>query len=217
LSGAACTAAFLFTLAPGAPAQAQPLFHGSSVSPPLYVDPSTLAIGSQSGWVVITEFMKDPSSVGDTAGEWIEVYNALPWRVNLEGWTLSDSGGAQHVLSNGGAGLRYPPGAYIVLGNNADPATNGGVQVDYEYAGFVLGNGADQIILTRPNGAIADRVDYDDGVLWPDTSGRSISLDLAARDVLMNDDGANWCHSSLPISGSNPDTGTPGLDNDACP
>jgi len=46
---------------------------------------------SQAGQIVITEFMKDPSTVSDARGEWIEVYNAMPWRVNLEGWILSDT------------------------------------------------------------------------------------------------------------------------------
>jgi hypothetical protein len=48
----------------------------------------------QSGEAVITEFMKDPATVADTRGEWIEIYNALPWRLNIEGWTISDDGGS---------------------------------------------------------------------------------------------------------------------------
>lgn len=171
----------------------------------------------QAGHVVVTEFMKDPNNVVDTRGEWIEVYNALPWRVNLEGWVLSDDAGATHVINTGGAGLRMAPGSYLVLGNNADTTLNGGVQVDYAWSSFSLANGADQIVLSRPDGTVSDRVAYDDGVLWPDTAGRSISLRMTARDALSNDDPANWCHASTPISASNPDLGTPRLDNDACP
>lgn len=171
----------------------------------------------QTGHVVITEFLKDPSSVTDTRGEWIEVYNALPWRVNLEGWILSDDSGATHVINTGGAGLRMGPGAYLVLGNNADLTLNGGVQIDYAWSSFSLGNGADQIVLSRPDGTLVDRVAYDDGVLWPDMAGRSISLRASARSSMLNDDPANWCHASSAISGTNPDLGTPGIDNDACP
>jgi hypothetical protein len=171
----------------------------------------------QGGQVVITEIMKDPSFVTDARGEWIEVYNAMPWRVNLEGWVLSDDSGAQHVIHTGGAGLRFGPGQYLVLGSSTDPALNGGVQVDYAWSGFSLGNGADQVVLSLPDGTLVDRVAYDDGVLWPDTPGRSISLRLTARTALANDDPANWCHSSSPISAANPDLGTPRRDNDACP
>jgi len=171
----------------------------------------------QTGQVVITEFMKDPNSVTDTRGEWIEVYNALPWRVNLEGWTLSDDSGASHVINTGGAGLRMGPGAYVVLGNSADLSLNGGVQVDYAWSGFSLANGADQIVLSRPDGSLVDRIAYDDGMLWPDLAGRSISLRGSARDASLNDIPANWCHASSPIHGTNPDLGTPGIDNDACP
>jgi hypothetical protein len=173
--------------------------------------------GDQTGEVVITEFMKDPSAVTDTNGEWIEIYNALPWRVNIEGWVLSDDGGSQHIIWKDGNGIRIASGKYFVLGNNADPATNGGIAVDYEYSGFSLGNGADQIMLTRWDESVVDRVAYDDGVQWPDAPGKSISLRLAARDALQNDDGANWCAASSALSATNSDTGTPDADNDACP
>lgn len=192
-------------------ARCAPLFAGT------WSSPATLGVGAQSGQVVITEFLKDPSHVSDARGEWIEVYNAMPWRVNLEGWILSDESGSQHVIQNGGLGLRMRPGESLVLGIDIDPALNGGVTVDYEYTGFSLGNGADTILLSKPDGTLVDRIAYDDGVAWPDSAGRSISLQIAARDVVSNDVGASWCHGSTPISGTNPDTGTPGLDNDACP
>lgn len=207
-----------------APAAASSLFHGPSAAlaqPFEYVPPFEDAMlggpPAQTGHVIVTEFMKDPNAVTDTRGEWIEVHNRLPWRVNLEGWRLSDDSGAMHVISNGGNGVRMGPGGYLVLGNSSDTALNGGVQVDYQWSSFSLGNGADQIVLSRPDGTLVDRVAYDDGVLWPDTAGRSISLKLAARDALLNDDPTNWCHASSPISGTNPDLGTPRLDNDACP
>lgn len=172
---------------------------------------------TQSGEAVITEFMKDPSSVADTRGEWFEVYNALPWRLNVEGWTISDDAGSQHVINAGGAGVRCRPGHYLVLGNNGDISLNGGVHEDYVYSSFTLSNTADQIILTRPNGVVVDRVAYDSSMPWPSAAGKAISLRNAARTAADNDDGANWCLSSSALSGTNPDTGTPSLVNDACP
>jgi hypothetical protein len=208
--GASAHSALPFAESSAVPQAIQPLAYAAGFAQ----DPEGAAQGGQ---IVITEFMKDPSSVLDTRGEWIEVYNAMPWRVNLEGWVLSDDSGAQHVISTGGAGLRVAPGAYLVLGNNGDTTLNGGVNLDYVYSGFVLGNGADQIVLSKANGQLVDRVSYDDGVNWPDMSGQSISLRLSARTAVFNDNPMNWCHSSTPISTTNPDTGTPDVDNDACP
>lgn len=184
-----------------------------------YVLEDLLAQGPtpQGGGVIVTEFMKDPGFVADTRGEWIELYNTLPWRVNIEGWIVSDDSGTQFTIQNGGLGVRLAPGQYFVLGNSADPLLNGGVPVQFGYTGFTLGNGADQIVLQKPNGVIVDRVSYDDGVMWPDLAGRSISLTRSLRDAFSNDDGVNWCPSTTNWNAGSPDTGTPGADNDLCP
>ena len=180
-------------------------------------DLALVAQGPQHGAVVITEFMKDPNFVTDTRGEWLEIYNALPWRVNVEGWKLADDAGNQVTLTNGGLGMRMMPGEYLVLGASADVTQNGGVPVDFAYPSFSLGNGADQIMLVKPDGTLIDRVDYDDGVVWPDAAGRSVSLTGSLLDALQNDDGMQWCPGSAPWNGSNPDQGSPGLPNPICP
>ncbi len=171
----------------------------------------------QHGFVLVTEFMKDPAAVSDTAGEWIELFNAGPHRANLEGWVISDDGSNAHMIFNGGTGLWVLPRQRLVCGRNADSSLNGGVELDYVYSGFTLGNGADQIVLSTAVGRLVDRVDYDDGVLWPDSSGMSISLAPGAEDPYLNDDGSNWCHSTSLVALSSSDTGTPGNQNDVCP
>jgi hypothetical protein len=181
--------------------------------------------GQQSGWqnvsqrgdIVITEIMKDPSFVPDTSGEWFEIMNVAPTTRNIAGWRISDLGTNQHTITNGGQVLLIAPGQRMVLGINADPAVNGGVQVDYKYSSFTLGNGADSILLTARNGMLVDEVDYDDGVFWPDTAGASLCLNPTATDVYLNDDPANWCVSQSPVATGNPDLGTPGAWNDTCP
>ena len=173
--------------------------------------------GAQSGEAVISEFMKDPAAVADTRGEWIEIYNNLPWRLNLEGWSLSDDGGSFHTIQTGGVGVLCRPGHHLVLGNNSDMTLNGGVHLDYVWSGFSLSNTADQINLLSPTGSLVDRVAYTSSAPWPSAAGKAICVKLSNRNATDNDDGANWCLSSLPMHQNTTDTGTPGRDNDACP
>lgn len=171
----------------------------------------------QDGFVIVTEFMKDPAEVSDTQGEWFELFNAGPHRANLEGWVISDDGSNAHLIFNGGSGLWVLPRKRLVFGRNDDVQVNGGVPVDYVYSGFTLGNSADQIVLSTGVGRLVDRVDYDNGIQWPDSPGMSISLRPGAEDTYFNDDPANWCHSSSFVALSSSDTGTPGEQNDVCP
>lgn len=170
---------------------------------------------AQTGWAVITEFMKDPNFVADTKGEWIEIYNNLPWRLNLEGWVLADDAGSHHVIQAGGL-LCCRPGQTLVLGNNGDTSQNGRVPVNYVWSGFSLANTSDQIVLYAPDGTLVDRVDYTSSAPWPSAAGKALSLSPSTHNALDNDDGANWCLATTRLSALNPDTGTPGRDNDPC-
>jgi hypothetical protein len=171
------------------------------------------------GDVVVTEIMKDPNFVADSLGEWIELLNTRATSVDIEGWTLHDNGTDMHVISNGGAGVVIPAGGRIVIGCNSNPSTNGGIAVAYQYpfSAFVLGNADDEVVLASSTGLEIDRVEYDAGVLWPDYTGASITLDPAAQTAVLNDDGNYWCNATSPINGVNTDTGTPGAANDDCP
>jgi hypothetical protein len=42
-------------------------------------------------------------------------------------------------------------------------------------------------------------------------------LKNGARTAALNDDPAQWCPASSPISATNPDSATPRMPNDACP
>ncbi len=171
---------------------------------------------AEPGHIVITEIMKDPVFVADSAGEWIELFNPNNFTIDLEGWTLSDNSGESVVLANGGLGILIGPGQRAAVGPNADPGTNGGVTLaaSYSFSAFRLGNGNDQVVLTAPNGVEVDRVEYDN-LIWPNTPGASLSLDPSAHDHISNDDPNNWCPSSLPYGLG--DDGTPGAPNEACP
>jgi len=167
--------------------------------------------GPAVGDLVVTEIMQNPSAVSDSAGEWFEIANTSDDDVDLEGWTISDDDFDTHTISGS---LVVPAGGRAVLGRNADFATNGGVNVDYQYAGFFLSNSADEVILTDGDGLQFDRVAYDGGPNFPDPNGASMSLEPTLTDTVSNDEGANWCVASSTLPGG--DQGTPGAENDSC-
>ena len=160
--------------------------------------------------LVINEIMQNPSAVFDSNGEWLELFNPSGAPIDIDGWTLRDDDFDSHVITNGGP-LLVPAGGYLVLGNNANAGTNGGVSVDYQYSGFFLSNGGDEVVLVDDLGNEIDRVGYDGGPAFPDPNGASMALAIPALD---NNDGANWCTSTTPFGAG--DDGTPGAVND-CP
>ncbi len=154
--------------------------------------------------LVITEIMQNPNVVADGSGEWFEVFNPGPGTVNLNGWTIRDNDTDSHAVT---VDVTIASGAYAVLGNNANASTNGGVTVDYQYSGLFLANGADEVVLVRPDASVADEVLYDGGSLWPDPTGASMELNSASND---NNVGANWSAATAFITGTSGDKGTPG-------
>ena len=168
----------------------------------------------QVGGMIVTEIMKDPSAVSDASGEWIELFNPLWMRQDIEGWTLSDDGGSSTILSNGGAGIWVAGRGHRALVRRLDSTLNGGVTEAYAYSGFSLSNGADEVILARPDGTVVDRVAYDDGFRWPDTPGASLQLEPGIESPRQNDAPSRWCESWLPYGQG--DLGTPGQTNGDC-
>jgi len=158
--------------------------------------------------IVINEIMQNPEAVADAAGEWLELFNPTFGAIDINGWTVADNDTDSHVITNGGP-LVIPAGGFLVLGNNGNAATNGGVTVSYMYSGVTLANGADEVILLDANQNGVDRVEYDDGATFPDPSGASMALSDPALD---NNDGHNWCTARTPFGGG--DSGTPGASND---
>lgn len=154
------------------------------------------------GKVVISELMIDPSAVYDTQGEWIELFNAESQPIDLKGWVLSDLGSDRHSIT---AHLTIPPRAYLIVGNNTDKATNGGVTVAYSYgSNWHLSNTGDEVLLEDAKGASIDRVDYTK--TWV-SSGASISvIDLVKDNSVVS----NWCPEKKAWIGSAGDFGTPG-------
>jgi Lamin Tail Domain len=157
------------------------------------------------GAIVITEIMANPAAVSDSKGEWFEVYNAGTTTVNLKNWTLKDLGADSDKIKND---LLIAPGKYLVLGNNTDKATNGGVTVNYNYgtSWFISqGSSGDEIHLMDASNTLVDKVEWKTSTHF--TAGASFSLKTPSLDNMVL---TNWCTEKTAWTGSAGDKGTPG-------
>ncbi len=174
---------------------------------PVYMELQFMGVTESSYQVVITEIMQNPAVVSDTYGEWFEIYNAGTESIDLRNWTIRDNDSDNHVITAVDP-IMIETGDYLVLARNDDTSLNGGVEADYNYSGFLLSNGDDEIILLDEDGAEVDRVEYDGGPEFPDPTGFSMALMDVNAD---NNVGANWVESTVPFGDG--DFGTPGEAN----
>lgn len=189
----------------------------AGLSAALEVQFCPLAAPPVAGDVVVTEYLRDPTAVADADGEWVELYNTTNFTLNLQGWLLTDNGGESAAISAPSGNLFVSPGQRVVVGVNANTATNGGVALDgtYSFTSFRLLNSIDQIVLRAPDGTEIDRIEYD-SVAWPSFPGASAGSKPGVYDHVLNDDPNNWCSAST-LLGAGPDSGTPHAPNDLCP
>lgn len=178
----------------------------------------TAAVGDTNygpGDVYVNEFMANSHPIEDAVGEWLELVNTSGKDLDLKGLLLSDLDGTspqsvtidQHVL--------LPSGGYVVLGNNDDKATNGGVTVAWEWdaVAFQLGNDGDEIVLTA-NANTIDSVAYEE-TAWAMVKGVSAQRDADRLDAASSTDPASWCAGTSTFGADN-QVGTPGAANDDC-
>jgi hypothetical protein len=82
-------------------------------------------VSPQPGDAHITEWMANPSAVGNREGEWVEIrFDAA---VDLNGLALADLA-SNTTIVGGEDCLRVEEGAHVVFGRNANPAENGGIE-----------------------------------------------------------------------------------------
>jgi hypothetical protein len=159
--------------------------------------------------LVISEIMQNPSAVTDSNGEWFEVFNSGPDIVDMQGFEFLN--GAATVDATINVSLIANPGDYLVFGVNADFDTNGGVQVDFQYASSLnLSNTTDTLILRDTSDVILDTVSWDDGATFPDPTGASMVL-MGTDPSIDNNLGTNWGVSTASYGAG--DLGTPGSGN----
>lgn len=145
--------------------------------------------------LVINEIMNNPLAVPDADGEWFELYNSNSFPVYLNGWDIRDNDNDSIHIFVQDSNVIIQPSDYFILGSNEDSSANGGIHIDFVYSreSFNLGNSTDEIILYNPNGQEIDKVEYDDGLLFPDPNGNSMELIYFDYD---NSLGSNWSIST---------------------
>ncbi len=190
------------------------------------------------GDLVITEFMKAPDAVSDANGEWIELYNASDYVLNVNGLIVQDANtdsftisvspavgekagcNPTAVINGAGKNECWLPNTYLVLATDMNSGTNGGntmVNYAYPFGSFALANaGADRIRLRVPSVATFDTVDFSSTSPWTDTDGATPGLSLflsGAPSATSNDNGANWSvYATGHVYGAG-DRGSPGAAN----
>jgi DNA/RNA endonuclease G (NUC1) len=162
--------------------------------------------------IFINEVMADPSAVLDSQGEWFELYNPGSAPIDLQGWKISSKNDVVHVIATR---VVVPAQGFVVLGNNADSSTNGGVTVAYSYgAGLALANSSDWLELRRPGTGGDVLVD---SVYWntSPTGGTSRALVKPSAFNAADVGGSAWVHSSTYYGPARRDRGSPGVANPA--
>lgn len=169
--------------------------------------PSSVEVGQ----VIVTELMSDPAVVDGDFGEWIELRNVSDAAIDLQGVVLQDGDDAGFAVEGA---LTVAAGGHVVLGPQADEATNGGVPIDYAYSvdAVKLGNEGDTLTLLA-NGEELDRFAWDAEVLIVE-EGAALQLDVGVTTPEGNDDVAAWCLATGTYGAG--DRGTPGQANAAC-
>ncbi len=158
-----------------------------------------------SGKVVINEVCYFPSAQYPS-GDWIELTNAGPDTVSLEGWSFRD-GSDRHLHTIGTYNL--PPGGFMVIYSDSllFRSLHPGCTVDDDGFDFGLSVLGEVLRLYDLSGRLVDRVAYQPGPPWPGLAdGATLAL---LHPLLDNSNPAAWTSS---LGG-----GTPGYSNDSPP
>lgn len=165
------------------------------------------------GELLITEIMFDPSSLSDTEGEWLEIYNNSDHSISLQNLILQRNGSDVHTITDP---IELSAGEFYVMARTATAtdAANSyiyGTDISLTNSGSVVNihNEGDESV----PGALIFSVDYG-ATGFPSVAGSSISLNPAmfnAGDAVL---GSSWCLSTSVYNTG--DSGTPGMMNDLC-
>ena len=146
------------------------------------------------------------SSLGFDTGDWLEITNTSPDFVNLQGWGLSDNGGAPFINLTP---MMLAPGDRAVIAKNIEQFTG-----EYSCAipeniigGFDFGfsGNGETVSIFNDQGQLMHSVSYDLNAPWPtDVEGTGYTLELP--------DPSNWVNTGSNWTASECVGGTPGAE-----
>lgn len=154
------------------------------------------------GEIVIAEVLVNPTGT-DAGREWIEIVNRAAEPLDLTDLRVADLAAEAPVP----AGI-IAPGARVVLGQSADPGTNGGAPVTIAYATRIaLNNDGEEIAIcigTCASGVVLDRI------LW-----KTLGAGYDGHALVVDRDADLICPATQPF-GTAGDFGTPGQPDSGC-
>ena len=160
--------------------------------------------------IVFSEVLYDSEVSGDTAGEWIELYNPSLTAVDIGGWTISDNYDTYTIPS----GTSITAGGYAVLAADASEFyAQYGCQPDVSGLTLRLSNDGDYLTLKDGEGNVKDRTAWESGGAhvagWGSSSlpkaDEGFSIVRSHLDV-DTDTYADWLSNQTPCPGN---CGTP--------
>ena len=169
------------------------------------------------GDVIITEFLPNPGSSGDSTGEWFEVYNTTARPLQLQGCEMRDAGSDSFFVSSS---VVIFPGEYAVFAKGSSRSYGPPGVVAYDYpTNWSLGNSGDEIVIEcniGGNPTVIDSLYYGN----EDSADYSRQVDPSVLDSVGNDAYDVRCDASdasaFSVSGGDFHYGTPGAANTPC-
>lgn len=160
--------------------------------------------------VVINEINYNSDNSADP-GDWVELYNPMPYELDLSGWQFFDENNAFTFP----AGVTLSAGAYMVLVEDSTMFASIFPNVSNYIGsfGFNLSGEGERITILADGLCVADYVIYDDDAPWdttPDGTGATLSLISTGFDN-------NLYSSWIPSTYLTAPRGTPGRANALCP
>lgn len=148
-------------------------------------------VDNDTSQIIINEINYHPDSDVDP-GEWVELYNASAYDVNVSNWYFCDNNDLHRYTFP--TGMVIPSGSYYILANEPQkflqlfPASECNIDV----FNFALDNSGELLRLYNSYGRLVDLLVYDDSIPWPeeaDGDGRVLALNSPLLD---NSLGRNW-------------------------
>jgi len=166
------------------------------------------------GELVISELMHRPDANTTEYLELTSTVDGLRDIANLHIRFDNGAGGVSDfsVLTPGDRPLIVRGRGTFVAASNVNPATNGGVEAQYEYGGTPFALGHSGSLSVEMGDVVVDALTY--SASFPQTTGRSMNLSSEVVGTRASQHVWAWCDSDAQLPGGG--RGTPGAANASC-